>query len=124
MKINIDRLYIFCNESRTNNYYYEYLTLSIQEIGKSFVQLALIIKDREGLCINDFPNKFKLVGFDSEKGRMVYIPNVCHEDGKYLLKDGIVSINGKKVETTMIIKDFSQFLNENGLSIIDNNGQS
>lgn len=113
-KFKVNVLFVFDKtEERPKPIRYDNASFLYTEIGTNTLKKEIIIINDKNVVVSDLPNNFKLVAFSV--GRMIYIPNVVLEEGRFICKNGTVTINGQQVETPLIIRDHFDFLKKNGI---------
>ena len=115
-KFEVNKLFVFdkTNE-KAKPIRYDNASFLYTEIGTNTVKKEITIINDKNVVVSDLPNNFKLVAFSV--GRMIYIPNVVLEEGRFICKNGTVTINGQQVETPLVIRDHFDFLKNNGIEL-------
>ena len=113
-KFEVKKLFVFDKtKEQPKPVCYDNAFFLFTDIGTNTVKNEITIINDKNVVVSDLPNNFKLVGFSEE--RMIYIPNVVHEEGKFICHNDMVSVGDKKVETTLIVRHHFDFLKENGI---------
>lgn len=118
-EFKVNKLFVFDKaKEKEKPTRYDNVSLLYTQIGTGTVKYEITIINNKNVVVSDLPNNFKLVAFDD--GRMIYIPNVVLEEGKFICKNGTVTINGNQVETPLIIRNHFEFLKNNGIEMCQN----
>ena len=113
-KFEVKKLFVFDKtKEQPKPVCYDNAFFLFTDIGTNTVKNEITIINDKNVVVSDLPNNFKLVGFSEE--RMIYIPNVVHEEGKFICHNDMVSVGDKKVKTTLIVRHHFDFLKENGI---------
>ena len=113
-KFEVKKLFVFDKaEEESKPICYDNAVFLYTDIGTNTVKNEITIINNKNVVVSDLPNNFKLVGFSET--RMIYIPNVVHEEGKFICHNDMVSVGDKKVETTLLIRHHFDFLKYNGI---------
>lgn len=115
-KFEVNKLFVFDKtKEESNPICYDNAVFLYTDIGTNTVKNEITIINDKNVVVSDLPNNFKLVGFSET--RMIYIPNVVREEGKFICHNDMVSVGDKKVETTLVIRHHFDFLKDNGIKL-------